>query len=63
MRTILRVLLNEYMAKTPKELAFLRDLYISGDWTRRFTDLIDKNFDFGLFFLALFSGDIKLIYS
>ena len=38
--------LNKYMAKTQKELAFLRDLYISGDWTRRFTDLIDKNFDF-----------------
>ena len=33
------------MAKTQKELAFLRDLYISGDWTRRFTDLIDKHFD------------------
>ena len=34
------------MAKTQKELAFLRDLYISSDWTRRFTDLIDKHFDF-----------------
>jgi ubiquinone/menaquinone biosynthesis C-methylase UbiE len=34
------------MDKTQKELAFLRDQYISGDWTRRFTDLIDKNFDF-----------------
>lgn len=33
------------MAKTQKELAFLRDLYIGADWTRRFTDLIDKNFD------------------
>lgn len=33
------------MAKTQKELAFLRDLYISADWTRRFTDLVDKNFD------------------
>jgi len=42
----LRVLLNKCMAKTQKELAFLRDLYISGDWTRRFTDLIDKHFDF-----------------
>ena len=33
------------MAKTPKELAFIRDLYIEADWTRRFTDLIDKHFD------------------
>jgi len=33
------------MAKTQKELAFLRDLYINADWTRRFTDLIDKHFD------------------
>jgi len=33
------------MAKTQKELAFLRDLYIGADWTRRFTDLIDKHFD------------------
>jgi len=33
------------MAKTPKELAFLRDLYIGGDWTKRFTDLVDKHFD------------------
>lgn len=34
------------MGKTQKELAYLRDLYIGGDWTRRFSDLIDKNFDF-----------------
>jgi ubiquinone/menaquinone biosynthesis C-methylase UbiE len=40
------VRLNDYMAKTRKELAFLRDLYIGRDWTRRFTDLIDKHFDF-----------------
>jgi ubiquinone/menaquinone biosynthesis C-methylase UbiE len=33
------------MPKTPKELAFLRDLYINGDWTRRFTDLVDKHVD------------------
>jgi ubiquinone/menaquinone biosynthesis C-methylase UbiE len=33
------------MAKTQKELAFIRDLYIGGDWTKRFTDLIDKHFD------------------
>ena len=34
------------MVKTQKELAFLRDLYIGKDWTKRFTDLIDSNFDF-----------------
>lgn len=33
------------MAKTQKELAFLRDLYIQDDWTRRFTDLVDKHMD------------------
>lgn len=32
------------MAKTQKELAFLRDL-ISEDWTQRFTDLVDKHLD------------------
>ncbi|MFL6467626.1 MAG: class I SAM-dependent methyltransferase [Pyrinomonadaceae bacterium] len=31
------------MEKTQKELAFLRDLYVTPDWTRRFTDLVDKN--------------------
>lgn len=31
------------MAKTEKELAFLRDLYINDDWTKRFTDLVDKH--------------------
>jgi SAM-dependent methyltransferase len=31
------------MAKTEKELAFLRDLYINDAWTRRFTDLADKH--------------------
>lgn len=31
------------MAKTRKERAFLRDLYINDEWTRRFTDLIDKH--------------------
>ena len=34
------------MAKTQKELAFLRELYIDEEWTRRFTDLIDKHFNF-----------------
>lgn len=32
------------MSKTEKELAFLQDLYISTDWTQRFTDLIGKDF-------------------
>ena len=41
-----RLRLNGYMAKTEKELAFLRDLYISDEWTRRFTDLVDKHFTF-----------------
>jgi ubiquinone/menaquinone biosynthesis C-methylase UbiE len=35
------------MAKTQRELAFLRELSIDEEWTRRFTDLIDKHFDFG----------------
>ena len=34
------------MAKTQKELAFLRDLYIDDDWTKRFTDLVDKHVSF-----------------
>jgi len=33
------------MVKTPKELAFLRDLYIQDEWTKRFTDLVDKHID------------------
>jgi len=33
------------MAKSKKELAFLRGLYIHEEWTRRFTDLIDQHFD------------------
>lgn len=32
------------MAKTQKELAFIRDL-VADDWTRRFTDLVDKHLD------------------
>ena len=32
------------MNKTEKELAFLQDLYISTDWTERFTDLLGKDF-------------------
>ena len=34
------------MVKTEKELAFLRDLYINDEWTRRFTDLVDKHLTF-----------------
>jgi SAM-dependent methyltransferase len=34
------------MAKTEKELAFLRDLYINDEWTSRFTDLVDKHLKF-----------------
>ncbi len=33
------------MAKTQKELAYLRDLYLDEEWTRRFTDLVDKRVD------------------
>ncbi len=33
------------MTKTQKELAFLRDLYVQDDWTRRFTELVDKFVD------------------
>jgi len=33
------------MAKTQKELAFLRDLYVQDDWTRRFAELVDKHLD------------------
>jgi len=33
------------MSKTQKELAFLRDLYLQDDWTRRFTELVDKYID------------------
>lgn len=33
------------MAKTERELAFLRDLDINETWTRRFTEMIDKNID------------------
>lgn len=31
------------MTKTQKERAFLQDLYISDEWTKRFTDLVDKH--------------------
>lgn len=34
------------MTKTQKELAFLRDLYVDSEWTRRFTELVDKHLGF-----------------
>lgn len=34
------------MAKTQKERAYLRDLYLGTEWTGRFTELVDKNFAF-----------------
>jgi len=34
------------MAKTERELAFLRDLDINENWTKRFTDLLDKHIGF-----------------
>lgn len=33
------------MPKTQRELAFIRDLYINEDWTKRFTDLLDEHLD------------------
>ena len=42
------------MAKTEKELAFLRDLYINDEWTRRFTGLVDKHLKF--------SGEENIFY-
>lgn len=36
---------NTRMAKTQKELAYLRDLYLREDWTQRFADLVDKHVD------------------
>src|SRR6476620_12077666 len=41
-----RLRLNISMAKTQKELAFLRDLYVNKEWTSRFTELIDKHVKF-----------------
>ncbi len=34
------------MAKTQKERAYLRDLYLNDEWTKRFTDLVDKHVGF-----------------
>lgn len=36
----------DFMLKTQKELAFLRDLSIDRDWTARFTESFDKNYKF-----------------
>ncbi len=33
------------MEKTQKELAFIRDLFVDEEWTRRFTELADKHID------------------
>lgn len=33
------------MTKTQKELAFLTDLSVAGEWTQRFADLVDKHLD------------------
>lgn len=41
--------LNKDMSKTERELAYLQDLYISTDWTERFTDLFGKDFNTGEF--------------
>lgn len=34
------------MSKSQKELAYLKDLYIAGEWTERFTNLVDKHLKF-----------------
>lgn len=34
------------MSKTEKELAFLNDLFVAGDWTNRFTQLADKHIEY-----------------
>lgn len=31
------------MSKSRKELAYLKDLYVSNEWTERFTNLVDKH--------------------
>jgi hypothetical protein len=37
--------LNKLMSKTEKELAYLQDIYVTNDWTERFTDLFGKDFE------------------
>ena len=55
------------MNKTPKELAFLRDLYIAADWTERFTDIFDENFKFdkerSIFYVNAGTGNHALALS
>lgn len=34
------------MPNTQKDRAFLRDLYINDEWTKRFTELVDNNVEF-----------------
>ena len=34
------------MSKTEKELAFITDLFISGDWTKRFVQIVDARIKF-----------------
>ncbi|MGD9588185.1 MAG: class I SAM-dependent methyltransferase [Pyrinomonadaceae bacterium] len=49
------------MAKTQKELAFLRDLYVNTAWTKRFTDLADAHLELdeveNLLYLNAGTGD------
>ena len=49
------------MEKTQKELAFLHDLYVTPDWTRRFAALADKHLNFdeaeNVLYLNAGSGD------
>ena len=42
------------MSKTEKELAILRDLFVTPDWTLRFTEIFDKNFKF--------AGEKEILY-
>lgn len=49
------------MEKSQKELAFLRDLYVQEEWTKRFTGLADKHMDLrdseNMLYLNAGSGD------
>jgi len=49
------------MEKTQKELAFIHDLYVTPDWTRRFTELVDKHVELekeeNLLYLNAGTGD------
>ena len=40
------VRLNESMPKTQKELAYIHDIYVAPEWTRRFAELADKHLEF-----------------